>query len=73
MHCVKEVGLNGMDPCTHTLVTHSYFEVDALCQWSRVSGEAIMLEDFMLLQCGEGGKFEKVLVYHLVVENRLQY
>ena len=31
--------------------THSYFELDALCQWSRVSGEEIMLEDFILLQC----------------------
>ena len=41
-------------PWLHALmyvVTHSYFEVDALCEGNRVSGEAIMLEDFMLLQC----------------------
>ena len=41
-------------PWIHALihvVTHSYFEVDALY---RVSGEAIMLEDFMLLQCQKG-------------------
>ena len=51
MHCVKEEGLNAVNPCTHTCNTHSYFEVDALCEGNRISGEAIMLEDSMLLQC----------------------
>ena len=44
-------------PWIHALihvVTHSYFEVDALCEGNRVSGEAIMLEDFILLQCQKG-------------------
>ena len=36
------------------VATHSYFEVDALCEGSKVSGEAIRLQVLMLLQCQKG-------------------
>ena len=42
-----------MDPLIH-VATHSYFEVDAPCEGSKVSGEAIMLQGLMLLYCRKG-------------------